>query len=81
MHVPFARQQDELVLGKLGVDHRQRNAMKREVPRRIPRILPFVGHGDDVGVVEVRPFVVAPMLAFGGGGGWPGSPLSHSGTS
>ena len=36
--------------------------MKREVPRRIPGILPFVWHGDDVRVVEVRPLVIAPLL-------------------
>ena len=45
VHVPFARQQDELTLGELGVNHRQRNAMERQIPRGIPRILPFVRHG------------------------------------
>ena len=40
--------------------------MERQIPRGIPRILPLVGHGDDVGVVEVRPFAVAAVFAFGG---------------
>ena len=35
------------------------DAMKRQVPGGVPRILPFVGHRDDVGVVEVMPFVIA----------------------
>src|SRR5690242_21495221 len=32
-------------------------------PRRIPRVLPLVGHRDDVGVVEMRPFAIASALA------------------
>src|SRR5947208_2440176 len=53
----------ELVLGELRVDLRQREAVERQVPRRVPRVLPLVGHGDDVGVIEVRPVGVAAALA------------------
>ena len=37
--------------------------MKREIPSRIPRVLPLVRHRDHVGVVEVSPLVVAAGLA------------------
>src|SRR5215467_2493839 len=37
--------------------------MKRQIPRGVPRILPFVGHGDDVGVEQMAPYVIAPMPA------------------
>ena len=75
VHIPFAREQRELVLGELGVHHRQRDAMKRQIPRGIPRILPFVGHGHDAGVVEMRPSSLRPCLRSAGGGGWAGSPM------
>ena len=65
VHVPVARQQDELVLGELGIDQRERDAVEREVPGRVPGILPLVRHRDDVGVVEVAPVGVAPVLALG----------------
>ena len=42
-HVPFAGQQNELVLGELGIDERKRNTVKGEVPRGVPGVLPFVG--------------------------------------
>src|SRR5215469_1052494 len=42
--------------------------MKGKVPRRVPRIFPFVGHGDDVFVVEVVPLAVTPVLSFYGRG-------------
>src|SRR2546422_925690 len=35
VHVPLAREQDELLLGEFSVDLRQRNAMKRQVPRGV----------------------------------------------
>src|SRR5213075_1283066 len=41
------------------VDHREREHVEREVPRGVPRVLPFVGHRDDVGVQHVMPMVVA----------------------
>src|SRR5690349_16288487 len=33
--------------------------MKRKIPRRVPRILPLVGHRNDIGVVEMFPLVIA----------------------
>jgi hypothetical protein len=41
--------------------------VEREVPGRVPGVLPLVGHGDDVLVVEVPPRVVAALPA---GGRW-----------
>ena len=64
MHVPFTQQQNELLLGKVRIDQRQRHRVKGQVPRRKPRVLPFVGHRKDVRVVKVRPIVIAPFLAF-----------------
>ena len=37
--------------------------METQVPCGEPRVLPFVGHGDDVSVVNVPPGVVAPSFA------------------
>jgi hypothetical protein len=65
VHVPLACQEDQLLLRELGVDQRQRHAMESEVPRRVPRILPLVRHGDDVGVVELLPRRVAAARALG----------------
>ena len=53
VHIPFAREQNELALCELGINHRQRDAMEGEIPRGVPRVFPFVGHGDDVRIVEV----------------------------
>ena len=47
------------MLGELGIDLRERHHVKREVPRREPRILPLVGHGHDVARVQVPPVGVA----------------------
>ena len=63
VHVPLAQEQDQLGLGELGVDHGQRDHVERQVPGGVPRVLPLVGHRDDVLVVEVRPLVIAPDLA------------------
>ena len=64
MHVPLAQHQHELFLGEIGIDQRQRDAMKSQIPCRIPRILPLVGHGNDVGVIQMRPLVIAAVLAL-----------------
>ena len=40
MHVPLAQHEHELFLGEIGIDQRQRNAVKRQVPGRIPRDTP-----------------------------------------
>jgi hypothetical protein len=59
VHVPFAQHQHELLLGELGVDDRERDAVERQVPGGVPRKLPLVGHRDDVGVEQVPPLRVA----------------------
>ena len=62
MHVPFAHKQDELIFREIRIDQRHRDAVKRKIPRRIPRVFPLVRHGNDVGIVQMRPFVIAPEL-------------------
>src|SRR5262249_177466 len=44
-----------------------RDAVGREIPGRVPRVLPLVRHRDDVGVVEVCPLAVPTVLTAGGG--------------
>src|SRR5690348_17910857 len=63
MHVPFAREKDELLLGEFGVDVCEGNAMEGQVPRCVPGVLPFVGHRNDVGDVEMLPFAVTSVAA------------------
>ena len=48
VHVPFARHQDQLFFGKHRIHLRNRNAMECEIPSRVPRVLPLVGHRNDV---------------------------------
>src|SRR5258707_13291375 len=64
VHVPFAQKEDELLLGKIGVDERERDAMKRQIPCGVPRILPFVRHGNNVVVVKMSPILVAAVPAL-----------------
>ena len=78
VHVPLAQEQHELLLGELGIDARERNHVEREVPRRVPRVLPLVRHRDDVAVVQVRQSRVAALRRAAGGGGCAGSPSSQS---
>ena len=59
VHVPFARHQDQLFFGKHRIHLRNRNAMECEIPSRVPRVLPLVGHRNNVRVVQVFPFPVA----------------------
>ena len=61
VHVPFAGQQHELVLGEIRVDQREGHAVEREVPGGVPRVFPLVRHRDDVGVVEMPPIGVAAV--------------------
>ena len=63
VHVPFAQEQQQLLLGELAVDARHRQHVKRQIPRRVPRVLPFVGHRDDVAIEQVRPVVIAAVFA------------------
>jgi hypothetical protein len=77
-HVPFAAEEQDLVLGELQVDPRQDHRMEAQVPAREPGILPLVRHGDDVFGVEVPPILVAAAPALSGGGA--ASPSSQSDT-
>ena len=61
MHVPFAKKQYELFLGEVGIERREGNHVECEVPSRIPRVLPFVGHGNDVPIEKVIPTSVASL--------------------
>ncbi len=81
MHVPFATQQNQLTLGKFGIDQRERDTMKTQVPGGEPGIFPFVGHRQNFIAVQVLPVVIAtilPLLQVEAAG--PGSPCSQSKT-
>src|SRR5689334_5180093 len=67
MHVPFTQQEHELLFREFTIYERERHAVKRQVPRGVPRILPLVGHRDHVGVVKVRPFLVAAIESLSRG--------------
>ena len=59
MSVQIPQHQQELILGEIEVHQRKRNGVKRQVPCRVPGILPLVGHGDDVAVQHVEPLGIA----------------------
>src|SRR2546422_10788247 len=59
MLVPFAQDDIELVLREMGIDQRERDAMERKVPRRIPGKLPFVWHRHHPLVVKMARLRVA----------------------
>ncbi len=59
VQVTAVQEQLELLLGELDIDHGQGDRVEREVPRREPRVLPLVGHRDDVLGDEVPPLLVA----------------------
>ena len=63
MHVPLTEEENELFLREIGIDKREGYTVEREIPRRIPGVFPFVGHGDDVGVEHMRPIAVAAAFA------------------
>ena len=66
VHIPLAGEESELVFGELGVHERKRDTVKCQIPCSIPRVFPFIGHRNDVGVVEMLPLGVATVLAFVG---------------
>ena len=51
-------------LAKSGSTERDREHVEGQIPGGEPGILPFVGHREDVGVVEVRPVAVAALRAL-----------------
>ena len=63
MAVEAAEHQEELLLGEVEVHERQRDRVERQVPGRVPGVLPLVGHGDDVAVQHVEPLGVADTTA------------------
>ena len=54
-----AEHQVHLLLGEIGIDDRDRQRVEGQVPGRVPRVLPLVGHRDDVLVEHVVPVRVA----------------------
>ncbi len=67
MHIQLACDQFHLSFRKVRVDEDQRQAVKSQIPCGIPGIFPFIGHGDDIEVVQMFPVVVAPGMARRGG--------------
>ena len=65
VHVPLARQEHELLLGKFCVEIRERNAVEGEVPGCVPGVFPFVRHRDDVGIVQMLPLAIATVASIG----------------
>src|SRR5262249_22697053 len=57
------QQDPELVLGVARIDGGERDAMKRQVPRSEPRVLPLVRHRHDAHRVQVVPVDVAKVIA------------------
>ena len=60
IRVPFAEQEQHLMLRRRRIDVGEHDAVEREVPGGEPRVLPRVRHGDDVVGVEMPPSGVAP---------------------
>ena len=58
VQVGLGEHEVELALGEVGVDHAQGDGVEGQVPRRVPGVLPLVGHGDDVVVDHVEPGLV-----------------------
>src|ERR1700730_11087109 len=64
MHVPLAKHQRELLFGEVRIDKGEGNAVERQVPSRIPWVLPLVRHGNHICVVHVGPLMIASALAL-----------------
>ena len=62
VEIQAAQQQQELLLGEVEIDERERNGVERQVPGRVPGILPLVGHGNDVAVEHVEPLGVPHLF-------------------
>src|SRR5262245_23047934 len=67
MLVPFAQDDIDLIFREMRIDKGNRDAMKREVPRRIPGEFPFVRHRHDPFIMKMTPLRVAPQFSFGWG--------------
>ena len=69
VHIPFAGHQFELAFGEIGVDQHQGQAVKGQIPGGEPGVFPLVGHGDDIGIIEMQPLAVTSLPAFRRRGG------------
>src|SRR5208337_5077518 len=67
MHIPFPREQEDLLLGEIGIDQCERNAVERHIPRRVPRVFPLVWHGNNICIDKVGPLPIASPSAFARG--------------
>ena len=61
MLIARLQHQRELMLGQVRIDARHADGVKREIPCRVPRVLPLVRHRDDVVVEHVEPLAVPDM--------------------
>ena len=68
MEVHLPQHQIQLRLCKIDIDDGKGQRMKREIPRRVPRKLPLIGHGDDVVIDHVSPFAIARGAILAGEG-------------
>ena len=59
VEIDVLEHQLHLLFGEIRIDDRERERVEGQIPRGIPRILPLVGHRDDVLVQHVEPFGVA----------------------
>ncbi len=64
MHVPFAQEQHELILGKGRVHFGEGDHVERVVPGRVPGKLPVVRHRKHVAVIKMHPAAVAAVPAL-----------------
>ena len=81
VEVIIAEHKIELLLAEVLVYQGQRKDVEGKIPRRVPRVLPLVGHRDDMGFVHVMPVLVArrsPSIRFEGIGPCPSSQRSTS---
>lgn len=62
--VPFSREQVDLFLCEVGVDHSKGDAVESAIPYSKERILPGVWHGQDVVNVQMSPILVPDRLPF-----------------
>ena len=59
VHVRLAQHELELLAREIGIDRGERDAVEREVPCRVPRVLPLVRHRYHVVVDHVIPVAIA----------------------
>jgi hypothetical protein len=58
MEIEPGEHEVELLLGEVGVDGRQGNGVKRQIPSGIPGVFPFVGHRNDIVIDHMEPVTV-----------------------